>query len=127
VRQFQFIVQSFAILVLLIHSIVPHQHHAELSGAAHQKQHAEASSILDYIALSFHFDHPDGQLEEYTVAQGDIHEVDQFTQIGDLPSAVVDLVFQVETESENHFYTAQVERQNISTSTHSLRGPPSLS
>lgn len=126
-RQFQFIVQSFAILVLLIHSIVPHQHHAELSDTEHQKQHVEASSILDYIALSFHFDHPDGQLEEYTVAQGDVHEVDQFIQLGDLPSAVVDAVFHVEKESENQFYAYQTERQNVSASAHSLRGPPSLS
>ncbi len=119
--------QSFAILVLLIHSIVPHQHHAELSDTEHQKQHVEASSILDYIALSFHFDHPDGQLEEYTVAQGDVHEVDQFTQIGDLPGAVVDVVFHVEAESENQFYAYQTERQNVSAIAHSLRGPPSLS
>ncbi len=126
-RQFQFIVQSFAVLVLLIHSVIPHHHHAELTEAEHQQQHLEASSFLDYIALSFHFDHPDGQLEEFTTAQADLSELDQLAQIGEIPSPVGEFVFHIVLEERNHFYTYQADSQEASASTHSLRGPPSLS
>jgi len=125
-RQFQFIVQAFAVLILLIHSIVPHQHHAELTDAEHSEQHTEASSFFDYIALSFHFDHPDGQLEEFTTAQTDANEVDQLTQIAEIPSSFGGPVLHINSEEQNHFCTYQVDNQEVSTSAHSLRGPPAL-
>jgi hypothetical protein len=126
-RQFQFIVQFFAVVVLLIHSIVPHHHHAELSPNEHQQEHLQASNLLDYIALSLHFDHPDGQLEEFTASQSDLGDFDQFDLISELPALIAHVEFPVITEGNNPSYTYQADSDHVSTAAHSLRGPPTLS
>lgn len=125
-RQFQIIVQFFAVLILLIHSIIPHRHHAELSDAEHQKEHIEASSLFDFLALSFHFDHPEGQLEDFTSAQSDVSDVDQLDQLADFSGPIMATAFPEFAEEDNHVYSYQSANGQFSASSHSLRGPPSL-
>jgi hypothetical protein len=125
-RQVQFIVQFIAVLILLVHSIVPHHHHDELSEWEHQQEHLEASNILDYLALSLHFDHPDGQLEEFTTAQSDVTDIDHYDQISDAPVSISEITFPTTKEGKNHFYTYQADLGTFSISALTLRGPPSL-
>lgn len=58
-----------ATTIVLLHSIIPHSHHSELSAEQHLQEHENASSILDYLSLAFHLDHEDGQFEDFTPGQ----------------------------------------------------------
>ena len=42
-----------AVSVLLLHNLVPHQHHEELAAALHEKQH-NSGNVLDYLRTIFH-------------------------------------------------------------------------
>jgi hypothetical protein len=72
-----FILQSIAIGIILLHSFIPHKHHSDLTEVDHTSQHVEATSFLDIVALGFHVDHQDGELEEFTASlDKDIIEYD---------------------------------------------------
>ena len=51
--------------LFLLHTLVPHEHHAELSEEDHIGQHESARSLLDFLQLAFHLDQGKGHLEEY--------------------------------------------------------------
>ncbi len=54
-----------ATAIVLLHSFIPHTHHSEVSITEDIRQHKDASSLLDYLALGFHMEHGDGQLCEF--------------------------------------------------------------
>lgn len=55
--------------ILLMHSILPHEHHSELDENQHVEDHETASSLLDYIKLAFHLDPGQNHLEEFQVSK----------------------------------------------------------
>ncbi len=51
--------------ILLLHTVLPHEHHSELSGKEHCEQHETAANLVDFIKLVFHMDQGEGHLEKY--------------------------------------------------------------
>ena len=62
----RFIALFLATMVVILHSVVPHNHHCNLSPEEHAKEHQSADSLLDFIALGFHGDHGEGQWEDFS-------------------------------------------------------------
>ena len=56
-------------IILLLHTLLPHEHHSELNEKEHFEQHESASSLLDFIKLAFHMDQGDGHLEKYRTSK----------------------------------------------------------
>ena len=52
-------------VILLLHSVLPHEHHSELNPEEHLAQHQAAKGLLDFIKLSFHIDQGEDHLEKY--------------------------------------------------------------
>lgn len=59
------IIQVFAMFVVLLHSIVPHQHLANNNSFSHIEEHETASTWIDFIALGFHHQQVEGDLENF--------------------------------------------------------------
>lgn len=55
--------------ILLMHSILPHEHHSELDEEQHVVAHETATSLLDFIKLAFHVDLGEDHLERYKITQ----------------------------------------------------------
>lgn len=55
-------------LMLLLHTMLPHEHHTELNEAAHIVEHQTATGLLDFIKLAFHLDQGEGHLEKFKTA-----------------------------------------------------------
>lgn len=110
--------------LVLLHSIIPHSHHSELTEEENLKQHETASSIIDYLSLAFHLDHEDGQLEDF-IPGNDVDPVQLEPYI--LSNFSVGVTLEV-TEREllltsyDHFYH---DRSSLTSS--GLRAPPYLS
>ena len=56
--------------MLILHSLVPHHHHDELSDEEHEIEHDSAETLLDYLELLFHVDAGDGHLEHFQSGEG---------------------------------------------------------
>ena len=54
-----------AAFILMAHSIVPHEHLGPTETGAHFEKHQEATSFLDFLALGFHHQLDDSQLEVF--------------------------------------------------------------
>lgn len=108
-------------VILLLHMILPHEHHSELDAAEHITQHETAKSLFDYFKLAFHMDQGEGHLEKYqasSTSQLSFHAtlLESFT-----PD--FELVFLEEIK------TASSTEQNLLSSWHftsqiRFRGPP---
>lgn len=55
---------------MVMHTLVPHQHHDDLSYEDNLIEHNSATSILDYLELAFHADLGEGHLEHLDSANG---------------------------------------------------------
>lgn len=51
--------------ILMLHSLLPHDHHDELDDLQHYEQRASAESLVDYIKLAFHIDLGEDHLEDF--------------------------------------------------------------
>lgn len=116
-----------ALLIVLLHSFIPHKHHSEFSFTEHESVHQEASNIIDFLSLAFHVDHGEKHLEEFTVAGADVHSIDTEFQI----PVAFDQSFISGTPVFNEKQVGFTSEPSVSnlllTCEHSLRGPPSLS
>ena len=65
-------IRNFTILlagaILLLHTVLPHEHHSELNEVEHVAQHESAKGLLDFIKMAFHMDQGEGRLEKYQVS-----------------------------------------------------------
>ncbi|MFY0652279.1 MAG: hypothetical protein JXQ96_09615 [Cyclobacteriaceae bacterium] len=108
--------------ILLLHTVLPHEHHSELDEAEHVTQHETATGWLDFIMLAFHLDQGEGHLEKYQVPSSNIlfHTlpsealVFQFT-----PFILIKTSFPVSSPVES-FYSRFLSSQLR------FRGPPKL-
>lgn len=53
-----------AVAILMLHMVLPHEHHSKMEGSVHQLEHKEARSLLDFFRLAFHLEEGDGNLEK---------------------------------------------------------------
>lgn len=63
-RSFNQFLLLLASALLLLHSFVPHEHHADMTGTAHETEHRQADSLLDWLQLTFHADLAPNHLQE---------------------------------------------------------------
>lgn len=54
---------SLSVILLLMHNLTPHIHHSEMTEDQHMIHHEEASTLYDWLMLSFHDDLGSGHLE----------------------------------------------------------------
>lgn len=114
-----------AFAIVMVHSMVPHQHRDELSFAEHEAQHEEASGLIDYLSLAFHLEHGEGQLEEFNSVQ---HV--QLEELSILHAEFINSETTCFTEERStERFTDHKEIIPISSyeERNCLRGPPSLS
>lgn len=126
-QQFRIASMFSALLIVLLHSFIPHKHHSDLSSFENEQIHAEATGILDYLSLAFHFDTGGEQLEEYTVADSDVDEGLQLMEF--IPVAVVNFnpVLPIEEERVKFKNKHDDNQGRLAVQKNSLRGPPAIS
>ena len=57
-------------MIIFLHSIVPHVHHDQVTGAQHEEEHISADSWVDFVKLLLHVDLGDEHLENFETATG---------------------------------------------------------
>lgn len=67
-RPIRYIMFLEAVIVILLHALIPHVHHGEITFEAHVKAHAKAHTIFEILELKFH-KHLSVDLTNYTLAQ----------------------------------------------------------
>ena len=116
-----------ALLIVFLHSFIPHKHHSEFSFTEHEKTHQEASDLLDFLSLAFHVDYGEKHLEEFTSAEAGIQLSDTEFQL----PLTIDQCFQLSIAVFDKMHVGFASEPFIAnlllTSKHHLRGPPSLS
>lgn len=75
---------GLATTILMLHSIIPHQHHSEISIVEDEHEHKSADGFLDLLSLALHTDQGDGHLENFTT--GDQVELDDLSVENDVNS-----------------------------------------
>lgn len=107
--------------ILLMHSVLPHEHHTELNDNQNIQAHERATSLLDFIKLAFHIDLGQDHLEKYKAASQEQVTFDSY--VSEIPDFSLETVY-FENESQkflaykNNLYSKYYSRH------HSLRGPP---
>ena len=125
-RIIRLILLSAATMIVLLHSMIAHSHHAEISENQHIEQHQKADTLFDFILLGFHVDHGDGHLEDMT--PGDSLDISQDDFISCF--ALIATHFHLVEFDVNQEYDIEKD-WSLPNSIHSgpdqLRGPPTLS
>ncbi len=107
--------------LLLLHGVLPHDHHEELEETIHVTQHESASGLLDFLALAFHLDQGEGHLDDYQ-PEASYHLAcfslyTDLISIGLQPAMIVDveeLYFSYQVKLPSRYFSAYP----------SFRGPP---
>lgn len=122
-----FLIQGFAMLMVLLHSMVPHEHMANTRTIHHMEEHQNVSNWMDYLALGFHHQQVDGDLENFAASTpaAQIELQADFLCFSLLHFQVLssDLILQ-----EKQVFSAKNQPllKEISLLNHARRGPPSL-
>lgn len=113
-------------MIILLHSMIAHGHHAEISANQHVQQHQNADNFIDFILLGFHVDQGDGHLKDMT--SGDSLDVNHDDLISCIAIAAVHFNL-VQFNSNKEFVIEKnwLLPDSILTSSISLRGPPAQS
>ena len=103
--------------LLLLHSLIPHEHHSELDEIAHIEQHQEADDLFDFLKLVFHLDFGGEHLENFKTANyfyitPDLFDAEIFAPTYQLTAPQL-------PSGEIQTYTAVHEIQQLT-----FRGPP---
>ena len=120
-KQIQTIFITLAGAILLLHTVLPYEHHDELNQNQNIEAHATANSLLDYIKLAFHVDLGEDNLEGYKITQ---HEQLNFDLI---LFFTLDFSFEIQNTAaaSQHFVNFEEKLHSRYYSRHlSLRGPP---
>ena len=67
-------------LFVLVHALVPHHHHENISNYEDIQEHEAATSLLDLVALSYH-SQPDHAMEDYSPSAPQEMNIDGATVI----------------------------------------------
>ena len=67
-KSFQNILLLKIAAVILLHSLIPHRHHREMSTTEHKTAHINADDLIDYLSLAFHSNFF-GDFENYIAAE----------------------------------------------------------
>ena len=113
-----------AMIIVVMHAVIPHRHHESSNSVAHFQEHEKANSIIDLLVIAFHHEQYEGQLEIYDASDIVDFEFQSFVAI--LPFFEA---FQFEAELEpnigqNNFDTREKSLTKGENSILDLRGPP---
>lgn len=118
-------------LLVVLHTLLPHQHHSELGNLEYEIQQKEANSLLDYIKLIFQEDVGEAHLEHIVVGQG--FEIDTEVNFIYPPAPSIKLfgdfleVIPFSMHDEGNYTLLNFSPQRQHQCSLALRGPPSLS
>jgi len=114
---------------MFMHSILPHEHHDELSSTNHDFLHESADSFLDYVKLIFHHDMGEGHLEHFDCGNNDFNvEAPVITALFNIPEITIWSSLLLPDLDSKPFLTFDDPLPDIRYQQHfSLRGPPSIS
>lgn len=116
-------------LLMSAHAMVPHQHDTDISDAAHQQQHIEASTFLEHLQLLFHSDLGEDHLEHIVTDDSGTTDVEQSTvDYPDvLPGLVPTVVSSIPPSSNRASHPKRIAPPDGTTPyTSGTRGPPFL-
>lgn len=122
-RVFQFIVLSFAMLLVLAHAVTPHEHYNSYS-SKDSEAHAKANSLLDYLALGFHHELYDGQQETYLHGEFQEVDLDELDFIAHFAALHFEILFFERVETTVHVVATSPMVKSYDLGIPILRGPP---
>lgn len=109
--------------ILMLHTVLPHEHHSELKATEHEVQHETAHSLLDFLKLAFHMDQGEGHLEDYKTSSTVYFHFDAVVSAVIVPSFEPVLSYSLSTPQ----YTTQTKiPPRYFCSSLRFRGPPQL-
>lgn len=114
-----------ALAFLLVHMFVPHHHHANISSKENVQEHQSASSLIDFIALSYH-NQNEQDLTDYTFSHHlDIEfGADLIQKISTIVALFI-IVPQEETKDQL-FANPNLIHREVWQNVYALRGPPTI-
>jgi hypothetical protein len=57
-------------IILMLHTMMPHEHHSSYENAVHIVKPEPIHNIFELIRLAFHFDQGEGHLDQYKQSNG---------------------------------------------------------
>lgn len=118
---------AFAMLIVLVHTFVPHHHYDESSvSIAHIQEHQKVDSFIDLLVIAFHHEQYDGQLEIYDLADYSDVSLNFHFLMAILPEVSEYILSSVEDEHRqiNRFFFVEPTLQDVLANQIELRGPP---
>lgn len=110
-----------ATTILLLHALVPHDHHTSKEISFIEK--SQPADLFEQIALAFHLSQTDGQLEDFSVENSSV-DIDQQQLIAVL-SVTVFGIRAADLQSAQVISTEQnISFKSLNVSGFSHRGPP---
>jgi hypothetical protein len=121
VKYVRIIALSVSVFVIILHSLIPHQHHCELDHVEHLEQHQKADDLFDLLQLFFHIDLGGDHLNNYETA-GSLYILPPYGDCTRLTKADLYLIHQISI-FDGYVFTSSTEiLQSIR-----FRGPPARS
>lgn len=123
-------VLSVAMMIVLAHALIPHHHHSDIAGQDNIEEHNDASSIFDLLALAFHFEQYDGQMEIF-VPGSQLHAENADIKIVSLDQDIefffsaVEIIDIPETSSGSEIGYIPLSYAKPDPGSSGYRGPPS--
>lgn len=118
-----FVLLSFSMITL--HSIIPHHHHNEISFEQHLAEHEAAESLVDILALLFHFEGGDEIFESLMKVNSHIFTFLVAVAVCTCLIHAIKWFLQDDNSSWNTFYLVPTQPLFILNGT-GLRAPPTL-
>ena len=118
VKKLRIIALYFSGAILLLHSVVPHQHHDEVDSAAHYLEHQQAEGILDLLGTAFHLNLGSDHLESFKKSdQSQLQKLvgDQYQGV----SVIASVFDHLSVDNTRHSFVTVVWREVAAP-----RGPP---
>jgi len=130
IRKLTHILFTSAVFFLLLHNITPHLHHGELNDETDCDERQSPEGLLDFLALSFHFDLGEGHLEYFPkVNKTDLESEIQFFLHDDLQPSIYPIHLVTGATSAMIAPVVECEKIHLSSDISCcapLRGPPRI-
>lgn len=126
-RRIQFFFLSFATSIVLLHSIIPHKHHSEITLSEDLQQHQSVDKLIDYVALAFHLDPGQGHLEEFLTTSTDLASDNHFTLSFPIGWEPLNGIFNQINQPTQYAEQPMAAPREVYGEAIGLRGPPTQS
>ncbi len=123
-RFIQNIVFITVVIVILLHSMILHKHHGEMSFREHQLAHQKANTLFKVIGLAFH-EGPSTNLDNYVLTEKTLINKTDIHQFSPCIYATLDNLkwLSILESKEQSLYKFSLTK-SVHLQPHGLRGPP---